>query len=201
MFINLLAQIANRIVAYKRKRQFRQLIESGLCIVGQHSYGFPHIHSYAGDSNRVIIGNYCSIADNVHFFVGGNHPTHWITTYPLRIQFDLPGKMKDGHPMSKGDIIIGNDVWIGWGSIILSGVQIGDGAVVGAGSVVSKNVEPYTIVCGNPAQPIRKRFPDHVIDFLIDLKWWNWDKAKVIENTELLCSPQWDKILNKFRNK
>lgn len=118
------------------------------------------------------IGRYCSIAKDVKFLLGGYHPIDCISTYPFFK--DIQGSHCNN--IKRDDLIIGNDVYIGIGSRILSGITIGDGAVIGAYSVVTKDVEPYTVVGGNPAKFIKKRFSDDVIKELIDIKWWNYDE-------------------------
>lgn len=129
----------------------------GLVEIGDFTYGKPKILYYDA-STKLKIGKFCSISDEVTIVLGGNHRYDWVTTYPFSALYkewpEASGII--GHPASKGDIVIGNDVWIGFGSIILSGVKIGDGAVIGAGSVVTKDVLPYTIAGGNPAVEIKK---------------------------------------------
>jgi carbonic anhydrase/acetyltransferase-like protein (isoleucine patch superfamily) len=117
----------------------------------------------------------------------------------LRIWFDLPGACKDGHPRSKGDTVIGNDVWIGRSARVMSGVTICDGAVIGAYSVVTKNVCPYTIVGGNPAREIRKRFSDQQIAALLAIKWWNWPIEKIVECVDELSDPDVDLFIARHR--
>jgi len=165
--------------------------------IGEFTYGVPQIFDWE-EGAKLIIGKFCSIADNVKIFLGGEHRTDWITTFPFSAKefndlFPEAKKIK-GHPKTKGDVIIGNDVWIGYGAIILSGVKIGDGAVIGAGSIVTKDVLPYTIVAGNPAKIIRKRFSDQNIKKLLKLKWWNWPIKKIKSNLHILCSCNIDKI-------
>jgi acetyltransferase-like isoleucine patch superfamily enzyme len=161
-------------------------LDSTCLVMGQHTYGRPQVLRYRGDLNKVVIGNYCSIADEVTIFVGGNHRTDWVSTFPIRTCFNLPGKNQDGHPLSKGDVIVGSDVWLGFGATILSGVRIGDGAVVGARSVVSADVPPYGIVVGNPARLVRMRFTEAQIEELLHVAWWNWPAEKVVECVGLL---------------
>lgn len=165
--------------------------------MGENSYHEPLIVRYPGDKNQVIIGKYCSIASYVKIFVGGEHRMDWISTYPFRVMFELEGKSKDGHPKSKGDVIIGNDVWIGYGTTILSGITIGDGAVIGAESLVTSNIEPYTIAAGNPCTPIRKRFSEEQIKKLLEIKWWDWNVSKVLKNVDLLCDNKIDLFIDK----
>src|ERR1700694_3079477 len=124
--------------------------------MGAHSYGQPRVIRHEGDSAEVPLGAWCSIAEDVEIMVGGNHRLDWVSTFPMRIIFNLPGALTDGHPATKGDVRIGNDVWIGRGSRILSGVTIGDGAAIGAYSVVSKDVRPYAVAVGVPAREVRR---------------------------------------------
>lgn len=139
--------------------------------VGNGTYGPVTVISY-NDRNQVIIGNYCSLSMDSVFLLGGEHDYTKITTYPYPISlpngFFWEGQ-KDG---SKGDIRIGSDVWIGFGALILGGVTIGDGAVIGAGAVVAKDVVPYSIVVGNPAREIKRRFTPAKIAKLLKRKWW-----------------------------
>jgi acetyltransferase-like isoleucine patch superfamily enzyme len=122
----------------------------------------------------ISIGQFCSIAPGVKIFLGDEHRTDWITTYPFgSIHKDAFGSNATGHPATKGDVVIGNDVWIGYGSTIMSGVTIGDGAVIAARSHVVKPVAPYEVVGGNPAKHIKFRFDQPTIDMLLELKWWD----------------------------
>ena len=123
---------------------------------------------------RLIIGKFCSIAPDVRIFLGDEHRTDWITTYPFgTVHKDVFGDRDTGHPATKGDVVIGNDVWIGYGATIMSGVTIGDGAVIAARSHVVKPVAPYEVVGGNPAKHIKFRFDQDTIDMLLELKWWD----------------------------
>ena len=127
---------------------------------GKYTYGHTEINLMSWNSDSIlIIGSFCSFADKIKIFLGGNHRTDWITTFPfIHIFTDVFDKIeKTDHPTSRGDVMIGNDVWIGYGSTIMSGVKIGDGAVIAAGSLVVKDVDPYTIVGGNPAKTIKKK--------------------------------------------
>jgi acetyltransferase-like isoleucine patch superfamily enzyme len=168
-----------------------------LIICGKHTYGYEDSITHTWNENtKVIIGNFCSIGSKVEFFLGGNHRTDWITTYPFghihkEIFNSFDGK---GHPTTKGNIVIGNDVWIGMGSKIMSGVIIGDGAVIAANSVVTKNIEPYTIVGGNPAKFIKKRFNNETIELLLNIKWWNWDDSKINNNLHILCNNDFEQL-------
>lgn len=164
--------------------------------MGDHSYGNPSVRRYAGDIAQVSVGRYCSIAEGVEFLVGGNHRVDWVSTYPLRIRFGLAGALLDGCPASNGDIVIGNDVWIGRDALLLSGVTVGHGAVVGARAVVTKDVRPYAIVAGNPAREIRRRFSDSQVERLLALEWWYWSTERVIADVDYLNGASVDAFLD-----
>jgi acetyltransferase-like isoleucine patch superfamily enzyme len=156
--------------------------------IGEFTYGAPIVKDWHQGST-LVIGNFTSIAENVTILLGGNHPTDWVSTFPFGMVFDDYRDQHYSHSTAtKGDVIIGNDVWIGLNTIILSGVEIGDGAVVGAGSIVTKNVDPYTIVGGNPAKLIKRRFSEDNIDNLLRIRWWNWDIEKIKDNLHLILS-------------
>lgn len=155
--------------------------------IGRGTYGQPDIRQW-GEGARFQMGAYCSIAAGVTIFLGGEHRVDWVTTYPFPVMWDEAGKFT-GHPHTKGDVIIGNDVWIGSGAVILSGVTIGDGAVVGCNAVVSRPVGPYEVVAGNPARCVRKRFPDEVVEQLLQIRWWDWPKKKIEDALPYLLSP------------
>lgn len=154
--------------------------------IGRGTYGNPTITTW-GEGTQVEIGAYSSIARGVQIFLGGNHRIDWVTTYPFSV-FNLSGRKISGHPQSKGNIHIGNDVWIGRDAVILSGITIGDGAVIGTQAVVTRDVPPYAIVAGNPAKLIRMRFSDDVIQKLLEIKWWDWDDQKIERYIPLLLS-------------
>lgn len=145
--------------------------------VGRWTYGDPRVLSW-GEGATLKVGAFCSIADGVKVFLGGEHRMDWATTFPFNVLWDS-AKHIPGHPKTKGDVVIGNDVWLGAESVILSGVTIGDGAVVGARAVVSRDVKPYAVVAGNPAMFVRKRFDDHSVARLVELKWWDFDDATI----------------------
>lgn len=154
--------------------------------VGRGTYGEPRILHW-GEPATLYVGCFCSIADEVTIFLGGNHRIDWITTYPFSVLREC-AKDITGHPQTKGDVVIGNDVWIGRGAVILSGVKIGNGAVVGAYSVVTKDVPAYTIVFGNPAKILMKRFTPDQITCLEQIAWWNWPDEKIDAAMPLLLS-------------
>jgi acetyltransferase-like isoleucine patch superfamily enzyme len=165
-------------------------------LIGKYSYGNPKIHSW-GENSELRIGNFCSIAKNVSVYLGGNHRTDWVTTYPFgHINKDIFNKFNgNGHPSTKGDVIIGNDVWIGDNVTIMSGVTIGDGSVIANNSHVVKNIEPYSIVGGNPAKLIRYRFTPKQIEQLLEIKWWYWDDEKINNFSPLLCNENIDEFI------
>lgn len=179
----------------------KNVITNPNIIVGDYTYyddpeGGEHFekhvtHHYAFIGDKLIIGKFCAIAKGVEFVMNGaNHRMGSVTTYPFNIMGGgwekATPKMED-LPL-KGDTVIGNDVWIGQNVTVLPGVHVGDGAIIGANSVVSKDVLPYHIVGGNPIRVIRKRFDDETIDFLLKLKWWDWPAEKIFKNLEILCS-------------
>ena len=166
--------------------------------MGRESYGDPRVIAYPGETTRAIVGDFVSIADEVVFLVGGNHPVEWVSTFPFRARLGLPGAYEDGIPATKGDIVIGNDVWIGWGATVLSGVTIGNGAVVAANATVTKDVRPYAIVVGNPAKEIGRRFSDEQVEALLRIRWWDWPTAKVREHVDLLSQPDIDAFIARF---
>jgi lipopolysaccharide transport system ATP-binding protein len=166
--------------------------------IGQFSYGTPRVDMYT-DIYRLVIGKFCSISFNVRIIVdvGSNHRPDWISTYPFEeVIRRLPRDLE--HHLGKGDMVIGNDVWIGRDALILPGVQIGDGAVIAAGSVVTKNVSDYEIVGGNPARHIGNRFTDEQISELKRIKWWDWPMDKIKANYQLLESSNIDKFIERF---
>ena len=144
------------------------------------------LYHYPINHDRLIIGKFCSIACGAKFiFTSANHKLGSLSTYPFPLFFeewDLDKANVTDSWDHKGDIVIGNDVWIGYEAIVMQGVTIGDGAIIGARAVVTKDVPPYTIVGGVPAKPIRKRFSDDIIARLLEIKWWDWSDDKIKEN-------------------
>ena len=146
--------------------------------IGPFSYGEMIVFRYGDSDANLEIGNYCSFAADVKIFLGGEHRTDWVSTYPFNALHPEFSHI-EGHPRSKGDVRIGNDVWLGRGAVVLSGVTIGDGAAVGAYSVVTKDVPDYAIVGGNPATVLKMRFPPEVVERLRAIQWWNWSPERV----------------------
>jgi virginiamycin A acetyltransferase len=148
-------------------------------------YHFPFI----GD--RLIIGKFCALARCVKFIMNGaNHKLDGFSTYPFQIFGNGWEKImpQPGELPYKGDTVIGNDVWIGYEAVMMPGVQVGDGAIIAAKSVVVGDVLPYTIVGGNPAKRIRQRFEDDIIQALLEVAWWNWDIEKITRNLEKIVA-------------
>ena len=150
------------------------------------------LYHYPINKDKLIIGKFCSIACGAKFlFNSANHTFRSLSTYPFPLFFEEWGldkkKVTDSWD-NKGDIVIGNDVWIGYEAVVMAGVTIGDGAVIGARAVVTKDVLPYTIVGGLPAKPIRKRFSEETISALLALKWWDWPKEKIAQKIEAIQS-------------
>ena len=163
------------------------------------SYGRPLLKNWVECTNAsYTYGNFCSIGDNVTIYLGGNLRTDWVSTYPFGYVYEHVFTTKiPGACTTRGDVIIGNDVWIADNVTIMSGVSIGDGAVIACNSHVVKDVEPYSIVGGNPAKFIKHRFTQEQIECLLKIKWWNWDTQKINENVHLLCNDNIDEFIHK----
>ena len=175
--------------------------------VGKYTYGVDNIEIYYwGEGNQkqdgtplpedayLEIGNYCSISGHILIYLGGNHHYEWASQYPFgHVKQDVFKTFKcEGQPWSKGNVIIGNDVWIGTHTTIHSGVTIGDGAVIASNSVITRDVEPYSIVGGNPAKHIKYRFDKDIIDKMLEYKWWDMEVWYVDKISPLLCSSKFD---------
>ena len=150
------------------------------------------LYHYPVNGDRLMIGKFCSIACGAKFlFTSGNHSLKSLSDYAFPIFFDEWGldakNIRDAWD-NKGDTVIGNDVWIGYEAVIMSGVTVGDGAIIGTRAVVTKDVPPYTIVGGVPAKPIRRRFDDATVDKLETLRWWDWDHEKIKRNIPAIQS-------------
>lgn len=182
---------------YRRVCFIKNFVKSPNISVGDYSYyddpvdpeGFERNVLYNYGTDKLIIGKFCAIATNVKFIMNGaNHKIDGISTYPFPVFGNGWEKSIDkimGLP-SRGDTIIGNDVWIGYEAVVMPGVNIGDGAVIAAKSVVVSDVPPYTIFGGNPAQKIKQRFSDAEIKILQEIQWWNWDIEKITRNIPLI---------------
>ena len=180
---------------------YERALELGIIKLGVGTYGRPTIN-YWDLKTTATFGKYCSIAKGVQLVLGGEHGSHYTSTYPFAefindaskeikkvlAEVEIPDEFFPEHPLTKGDIVIGNDVWIGLNAMILSGVCIGNGAIIGAGAVVSTNVPDYAIVAGNPAKVIRYRFNSQIISQLNQIKWWDWPEKKIWKNYWILMN-------------
>lgn len=176
----------------------KNIIKNPQIIVGDYTYyddknGVENfeknvLYLYDFVDERLIIGKFCQLASGIRFIMnGGNHAMNGISTYPFKV-FGKTWADVPLTPPHKGDTVIGNDVWIGNSATIMQGVQIGHGAIVGTNALVTKDVEPYTIVGGNPARLIRKRFDDETIQFLLELAWWDWPIEKITEHANAIVT-------------
>ncbi len=157
------------------------------------------LYHYPFSQDKLIIGKFCALARGIKFIMNGaNHKLAGFSTYPFQIfgnGWERVTPRQDELPF-KGDTIVGNDVWIGYESIIMPGVKIGDGAIAAAKSVVVNDVPPYTIVGGNPAQIIKPRFSAKTIKILLEIAWWNWDLKKISANLEKIIAADLDALLS-----
>lgn len=192
---------------YDRLCFLKNIITNPNIIVGDYTYydDFEDVHNFEKNvkyhfdfiGDKLIIGKFCMIASDVTFIMNGaNHLTDAISTYPFAIfghgwQNAMEGKT---YP-SKGDTIVGNDVWIGHKVTIMPGVQIGDGAIIATRSVVTKDVAPYSVVGGNPAKELKKRFSKEQIVRLLDIKWWDWEIDRITRNVEQLTGNKLDQLV------
>lgn len=192
---------------YNRLCFLKNIIVNPNIIVGDYTYyddfesaeNFEKNVKYHFDfiGDKLKIGRFCMIASDVKFIMNGaNHLTNALTTYPFAIFGNGWENAMDGKEYpQKGDITIANDVWIGYNATIMAGVTIGDGAIIAANSTVVKDVEPYSIVGGNPATEIKKRFSPDVIEQLLQLKWWDWDLEKITKNVQYLTGADINQLL------
>lgn len=177
----------------------KNIIKNQNIIVGEYTYydDFENVQNFEKNvkyhydfiGDKLIIGRFCMIASGITFIMNGaNHKMNGITTYPFHIFGKDWKRIKpeiEELPY-KGDTIIGNDVWIGANVTIMPGIKIGDGAIIATNTTVTKDVEPYAVVGGNPAALLRKRFSEKEIERLLALQWWNWEIEKITENLEYL---------------
>lgn len=154
-----------------------------------------YLFDFTGD--KLIIGKFCMIASGVQFIMNGaNHLTDALSTYPFAVFGNGWEHAMDGREYPfKGNTVIGNDVWIGYQATIMAGIHIGDGAIIATNSTVVKDVEPYSIVGGNPARLIKKRFPEETIRKLLELKWWDWSTEKITANVRHLTGNSIEKLI------
>ena len=199
--------VIHPINGYDKEIYIKPTITNSNIIVGDFSYiadtdfesHVTHLYDFIGD--KLIIGKFCQIASGVEFIMNGaNHQMNAVTTFPFYTLegWDMEPPSMDDLPL-KGDTVIGNDVWIGQNAVILPGVHIGDGAIIGANSVVGSNVEPYTIVAGNPARAIRKRFDDELIGYLLAFKWWDKSIEEINGLIPILTSSDLESVKEELR--
>ncbi len=164
------------------------------------SYLAPYLFPLSKDS--LIIGKFVQIAHGVRFITSSaNHKMSGFSTYPFNTFMMTPQTTSEDitamfeDTQNRGDTLVGNDVWIGMNAVIMPGVKIGDGAIIGANSVVTKDIEPYTIVAGNPAKQVKERFDEHTIKTLLDIKWWDWDIQKIEDNIQAIIGGDLDALV------
>lgn len=192
---------------YERLCFLKNIVKNPQIIIGDYTYydDFEDVHNFEKNvkylfdfvGDKLIIGKFCMIASDVTFIMNGaNHLSEAISSYPFAIfgngwEDAMEGK---SYP-SKGDTIIGNDVWIGYNATIMPGVNIGDGAIIASNATVTKHVPPFTIVGGNPAKEIRRRFPNQKVEQLLKLKWWNWSIEQITRNVQYLTGDSLEELV------
>lgn len=177
----------------------RRLQRQGRVFIGAESYGVSTIHTFVHDTTCLRIGNYSSVGCTI--LLGGEHAHDMVTTYPHRIQWGMAEAGEDGFPAKTGDTLIGSDAWVAYGATLLSGVHVGDGAIVANGALVTKDVPPYAIVGGCPAKVIRYRFTDEQIEALLDIRWWDWPQDEVRAAVPHLASRDVDAFIAYARSR
>lgn len=166
-------------------RYMKDQIKHPNVTIGEYSYGTPQIRWLIG-KERVSIGKFCSFSPGVQILMSGNHPIDTVSSYPFASLKDLwPGALGEC-PTAKGDVQIGHDVWVGLDAVILSGVTVGDGAVIAAKAVVTKDVPPYAIAAGNPARIVKYRFDEDTIQMLLEVQWWHWPEEKIRRHIHII---------------
>lgn len=192
---------------YDRLCFLKNVVKNPNIVVGDYTYydDFENVDNFEKNvkyhfdfvDDKLIIGKFCMIASDVKFIMNGaNHLTNSLSPYPFAIFGNgWENAMEGKNYPQKGDINIGNDVWIGYNATIMAGVNVGDGAIIATNSTVIKDVEPYSIVGGNPAKEIKKRFSKEVITKLLELQWWNWDIEKITRNLQNLTDSEIEKII------
>ncbi len=177
----------------KDEYTWNKLTKSGRVVAGPQTYGIPEILHFIRGTEKLYVGNYSSLGGT--YLLGGKHSVVNVTTYPHRILWGMEGAGEDGYPTFSGDTHVGSDVWTCAGSFMLSGITIGDGAIVAAGAVVTKDVPPYAIVAGNPAKVVKYRFTPEQIEALLEIKWWDWPVEKVREAVPMIAQDDIDAFI------
>ena len=197
------------ITGYEKEIYVKPTIKNPNIIVGDFTYIADsefesHVsHLYEWNNDKLIIGKFCQIGAGVEFVMNGaNHQMNAVSTFPFYTLegWDMLPPEKSDMPL-KGDTVIGNDVWIGQKAVILPGVHIGDGAIIGANSVVGSDIESYTIVIGNPAKKLRKRFDDELIDLLLQFKWWDKSINEINDMIPILACNDLKKVKAEIKNR
>ena len=187
-----MTKVESLIKLRERLKEEHKSYDSTKIQFGDFTYGKPIVHSW-GNDGKLQIGKFCSIGDNVWILLGGNHHNEWLTTYPFNALLpEIWGNIDGGIAATKGDVTIGNDVWIANNVTILSGVTIGDGATIANGAVVTKDVSPYSLVGGVPAQRHKWRIEANMIG---KLEWWDWPLEKLAEAVPLLQSSNFEELI------
>ena len=204
---------------YKTSCFIKNVVTTPNIFIGDYTYyddpvdpaGFEKnnvLFNYPEFGDRLIIGKFCAIASGTRFIMGpANHRMSSVTTYPFHVFGGVWSERTPDHLSElprKGDIVVGNDVWLGRESVVMPGVHIGDGAIVAAYSVVTRDIPPYCIAGGNPARLIRQRFSDELTALLLQLRWWDFDPETLAEVLPLLCEPDLERAaqeLKKYLNR
>ena len=201
--------VIHPIAGYEKEIYVKPTVTNPNIIVGDFTYIADlefesHVtHFYPWSKDKLIIGKFCQIASGVEFMMNdANHQMNAVSTFPF---YTLEGWEMDAPDSTdmpfKGDTVIGNDVWIGQNAVILPGVHIGDGAIIGANSVVGSDVDPYTIVVGNPAKPLRKRFDTELIELLLRFKWWDKSIDEINKLIPFLTYSELDKVKDEIKKR
>lgn len=189
------------VIVGENQAAFNRLKRAGRISYGAHSYGIPILKDYVYDETKLIVGNYSALSETSIVMLGGEHAVDRVTTYPHRIVWRMEGAGKDGIPVPTGDTVIGSDVWLTQRTFVRSGVHIGDGAVIAAGAVVTKDVPPYAVVGGNPAKVLRFRHTEEQRAALLEIKWWDWTDEEVRDAVPLLAGSDIDAFIAYAREK